>query len=94
VNEIELLKRLGDRARDEADLPIEVSRQVFQRLRTRQVRRVDSKLAFASLAACSFAIAAVIGTLFWAPAGDSVAALSEMVTMGGEPEVLLRLLEP
>ncbi len=94
VNEIELLNRLGAQARDEADPTIDISRQVRRRLRACRVRTVDRPLAWASLTACSLAVLAVTGAILWPSAGDSVAALSELVTSGGEPEVVWRLLEP
>jgi hypothetical protein len=92
VNEIELLARLGAQARDEADPTIDITRRVHERLLARKVRPVDGPLAFTALGVCSLAALAVIGMLLRAPA-DSVTALVELVTSGGEPELLLRLFE-
>ncbi len=92
--EIEVLNLLGEQVRSEPDPAIDISRQVCQRLRSRKVRPVDGKLAFASLGACSLAAVAMMATLLWTPASDSVTALAQLVTTGAEPELLQRLLEP
>ncbi|HEY4308750.1 MAG TPA: hypothetical protein VGN12_04785 [Pirellulales bacterium] len=94
MNELDLLRQLGQRADAEAVPAIDVGGRVIQRLAHPRARSVDPRLSLVSACACLLAALAILITWPAYADNDSLSALSEAASNSTGPEALLKVLEP
>jgi hypothetical protein len=100
MDDLELLKQLGQLAGADAVPSIDVSARVIRQIargrQPAQSRRslFDPRLSLISIGACALSVVAIVFTWSAQRNNDSLAALSEAAATNTGPEALLSVLEP
>ncbi|HEY1597984.1 MAG TPA: hypothetical protein VGG64_00180 [Pirellulales bacterium] len=94
MNDFELLRQFGAQMGADADVAIDVSDRVIQRIRHGRSSMIDHRLSLASIGACVLSAAVIAAAWSTQPANDNLASLSDAAVMATGPDALRSVIEP